>query len=99
MKVVWSAWALRQLDEIHAWYSAEASPTVADRIIEDILAGTSLLEQFPFGGQVEPWLEHQGLGHRRVVVGNYKVVYQVHEEEVRIVDVFDGRQDPGKMKV
>jgi plasmid stabilization system protein ParE len=34
-----------------------------------------------------------------VVVGNYKVVYRVHEEEVRIVDVFDGRQDPGKMKV
>ena len=99
MKVVWSAWALRQLDEIHAWYSAEASPTVADRISEDILAGTSLLEQVPFGGQVEPWLEHQGLGHRRVVVGNHKVVYRVHEEEVRIVDVFDGRQDPGKMKV
>jgi plasmid stabilization system protein ParE len=44
VRVVWSAWALRQLDEIRAWYSAETTPTVADRIIEDILAGTSLLE-------------------------------------------------------
>lgn len=99
MKVVWSAWALQQLDEIHAWYSAQASPAVADRIVEDILAITRLLEQFPFGGQVEPWLEHQGLGHRRVVVGNYKVVYRVLADEVRIVDVFDSRQDPLKMKV
>ena len=37
---------------------------------------------------------HTSLGHRRVVVGNYKVVYRVlEEEEVRIVDVFDSRQD------
>lgn len=99
MRVVWSAWALQQLDEIHAWYTAEASPTVADGIVSEILAVTSLLEHFPFGGQVEPWLEHQGQGHRRVVVGNYKVVYRVVVEEVRVVDVFDARQDPGKMKV
>ena len=99
MKVVWSAWALQQLDEIHAWYSAQASPAVADRIIEKILSVTRLLEEFPFGGQVEPWLEQQGLGHRRVVVANYKVVYRVYEGEVRIVDVFDSRQDPQKMKV
>lgn len=99
MKVVWSAWALRQVDEIHAWYSTQATPAVADRIVEDILAAAQLLEQFPFGGQMEPWLEHKGLGHRRVVVGNFKVVYRVHQDEVRIVDVFDARQDPGKMIV
>ena len=99
MKVVWSAWALRQVDEIHAWYSTEATPAVADRIVEDILAVAELLQQFPFGGQMEPWLEHKGLGHRRVVVGNYKVVYRVHQDEGRIVDVFDARQDPGKMIV
>ena len=99
MKVVWSAWALRQVDEIHVWYSTEATPAVADRIVEDILAVAVLLEQFPFGGQMEPWLEHKGLGHRRVVVGNFKVVYRVHQDEVRIVDVFDARQDPGKMIV
>jgi toxin ParE1/3/4 len=99
VRVVWSGWALQQLGEIHAWYHAEASPAVADRIVEDILAVTRLLEQFPFGGQVEPWLAHKGLGHRRVVVGNYKVVYRVHQEEVRILDVFDSRQDPWKMKL
>ena len=98
MKVVWSAWSLQQLEDIHAWYSMHASPAVADRIIANILSVTRLLEQFPFGGQVEPWLEYQGLGHRRVVVGNYKVVFRVLEDEVRIVDVFDSRQDPLKMK-
>ncbi|MBL7952802.1 MAG: type II toxin-antitoxin system RelE/ParE family toxin [Flavobacteriales bacterium] len=99
MKVVWSAWALQQLDEIHGWYWTQASPAVADGIVENVLSVTRLLEQFPFGGPIEPWLEHQGLGHRRVVIGNYKVVYRVLGDEVRIIDVFDSRQDPGKMKV
>ncbi len=90
---------MRQLDEIHMWYSTGASSAVADKIVEDILAITRLLEQLPFGGQVEPWMEHKKLGHRRVVVGNFKVVYRVHQNEVRIVDVFDSRQDPGKMTV
>ncbi len=72
MKVVWSAWVLQQLDDIHAWYftqavplGRQASPTLADRIVQSILAVTRLLEQFPYGGQVESWLDHLGLGHRR----------------------------------
>jgi len=60
---------------------------------------TRLLDQFPFGGPIEPWLDHVGQGHRRVVVGHYKVIYQVVEDVVRIVDVFDSRQDPERMKV
>ena len=99
MRVVWSAWSLQQLDEIHEWYRTQASAAVADRIVEDILAVTRLLEQFPYGGQIEPWLEDQDLGHRRVVIRNYKVVYRILEDAVRIVDVFDSRQDPQKMKV
>lgn len=99
MKVIWSEWALRQLERIHSWYSAEADAAVADRMIGGIVEATRLLEQFPFGGQVEPWLEQVGQGHRRVVIGNYKVVYRVVGDVVRIIDVFDARQDPGKMKV
>jgi plasmid stabilization system protein ParE len=97
--ILWSDWALRQLEEIHAFYAAEANTEVADRIINSILETTRLLEQFPIGGQLEPWLDHLGQGHRHVVVGHYKVIYQVVEDTVRIVDVFDSHQDPERMKV
>lgn len=98
MKVVWSAWALGRLDEINAWYCQEASAEVADGTVAEVLAMAQLLAQFPFGGQKEPWLSHLKLGHRRMIVGHIKLVYRVEGEEVRIVDVFDSRQDPGKMK-
>ena len=98
MKVVWSTWALERLDEIHTYLEKEASERIADRTIGRILEAVKLLEQFPHGGQVEPWLEHKGLRHRRAVIGQYKVVYRLHRMEIRITDVFDARQDPGKMK-
>ncbi|MBK7946812.1 MAG: type II toxin-antitoxin system RelE/ParE family toxin [Flavobacteriales bacterium] len=98
MKVVWSDWALDQLDEIHTFLELEASERIADRTVAKILEAVALLQQYPLGGQVEPWLEHKGLGHRRAVVGNYKLIYRIHKNEIRITDVFDARQDPGKMR-
>lgn len=96
--ILWSDWALRQLEAIHVYYSEEANADVADRIVTSILQTTRLVEQYPKGGQLEPWLDHLGQGHRRVVVGHHKVIYQVIEGGVRIVDVFDGRQDPERMR-
>lgn len=98
MKILWSDWALDRLDEIHTYLSLEASDRIADRTVANILEGVALLKQYPRGGQVEPWLEHKELGHRRVVIGNYKVIYRIHVSEIRITDVFDARQDPGRMK-
>ena len=59
-------------------------------------ADTLLLQ--PLQGQKEPFLEHLGLGHRRLVVSHYKVIYRVSGEYIYITDIFDSRQDPDKMK-
>ena len=91
MKVVWSDWALDRLDEIHTYPEQEASERIADRTVMKALEAVALLAQYPHGGQVEPLLEHKGLGHRRAVVGNYKVVYRIQQNEIRITDVFDAR--------
>ena len=98
MKVIWSDWALDRLDEIHSYLEEKANERIADHTVVKVLEGVALLAQYPYGGQVEPWLEHKGLGHRRFVVRNYKVVYRIHRNEIWITDVFDARQDPRKMK-
>ena len=86
------------MDEIHTYLEQEAGIQVARRTISKITDAVLLLTQFPRGGQIEPWLEHKGLDHRRAVVGNYKVVYRIDKQEIKIIDVFDARQDPKKMK-
>lgn len=57
------------------------------------------LKKYPRMGQYEPWLEYKGEGHRRLVVGNFKVVYRIEGKAIYVTDIFDARQDPRKMKV
>lgn len=56
------------------------------------------LKATPRLGQYEPWLEYKGEGHRRLVVGKFKVVYRIEGRTIYVTDIFDARQDPGKMK-
>jgi mRNA-degrading endonuclease RelE of RelBE toxin-antitoxin system len=37
------------------------------------------------------------LQHRRLIVGNYKIIYLIEDDVVYISDIFDTRQDPKKM--
>lgn len=48
--------------------------------------------------QREEYLEHLGKGHRRVIEGHVKIIYRIEKEHIYIIDFFDSRQDPEKMK-
>jgi plasmid stabilization system protein ParE len=98
MKLVYTEQALISLEEsldlIAPNVQYEKLIEIRDRILDQ--ADTLLLQ--PLKGQQEPFLEHLNLGHRRLVVGNYKIIYRVDSENIYITDIFDSRQDPDKMK-
>jgi plasmid stabilization system protein ParE len=52
----------------------------------------------PHIGQYEEYLEHLEKGHRRLVEGNFKIIYRIESDCIYITDFFDTRQDPEKMK-
>jgi mRNA-degrading endonuclease RelE of RelBE toxin-antitoxin system len=52
----------------------------------------------PFIGQQEEYLAHLNKGHRRLIEGNYKIIYRVQDDVIYVTDIFDSRQDPAKMK-
>jgi len=85
------------LEEIHAYLLENASAAVAERTTDKILNDMDLLRRFPRGAQVETLLAHLGMGHRRMVSGNYKIIYRIEGELVVVTDIFDARQDPEKM--
>ncbi|MCL4484092.1 MAG: type II toxin-antitoxin system RelE/ParE family toxin [Bacteroidetes bacterium] len=98
MKLVYTEQALASLEEalefIATKISHEKLIEIRDRILDK--ADTLLLQ--PFNGQKEPFLEHLGLGHRRLVESHYKIIYRVVGEYIYVTDIFDSRQDPDKMK-
>lgn len=52
----------------------------------------------PYIGQREEYLEHLEGDYRRIIEGYFKIIYRVEGKFIYIIDFFDSRQAPEKMK-
>ena len=97
MKVRWTKFALNSLFEIYKYYKENGSLTIANNIRDNVLSSTSQLEKHSLSGSLEELLKNLGERHRFIVRGNYKIIYKIQNKKVYITDVFDTRQNPGKI--
>lgn len=98
MKLFYTRQALASLQECLDFFPPEVSSEKVNEIRDQILAKADRLLNNPTIGQQEEYLEHMGQSHRRIIEGNYKIIYRVEGENIYITDIFDSRQDPYKMK-
>ncbi len=98
MKLIYTEQALFSLEEALNFIAPKVTPEKLMEIRDKILDAADNLLLQPLQGQKEPYLEHIGLGHRRIVESHYKIIYRVIGEYIYITDIFDSRQDPDKMK-
>ena len=92
MKIVWSEPAVADLDAIR-YYIARDSEVYADALILEIFESTDRLDRFPKSGRVVP--ELNDLTTREIIVGSYRVMYDIAGDVVRILGVLHGaRQFP-----
>ena len=98
MKLVYTEQALVSLEELLGFIETKVSHEKLIEIRDQILDRADTLLLQPLKGQKEPFLEHLGLGHRRLVESHYKIIYRVVGEYIYVTDIFDSRQDPDKMK-
>ncbi len=100
MKLVYSEYALRQLETIIEFLinQVQVPPEKVIEIQNAILDKADAIIHNVHMGQKEEILEHLGQSHRRVIVNNYKIIYVIKNDYILITDIFDTRQDPQKMK-
>ncbi|MFO7657414.1 MAG: type II toxin-antitoxin system RelE/ParE family toxin [Bacteroidales bacterium] len=98
MKLIYTEQALFSLEEALNFIAPKISHEKLIEIRDEILDAADTLLLQPLQGREEPYLEHLGLGHRRLVVSHYKIIYRIIEEYIYITDIFDSRQDSDKMK-
>lgn len=97
LRIVWTESAISQIEQIFDYYKYKASGKVAVKIVAQIVDRTIQLEQNPFIGAKEPLLSNRKNEYRYLVEGNYKIIYWIGENYVRISAVFDCRLNPTKM--
>ncbi|WP_071387081.1 type II toxin-antitoxin system RelE/ParE family toxin [Roseivirga seohaensis] len=88
------------MDEIYNYYEKKASPSIAKKLVKEIISEPEKLIKAPFIGQEEELLKQRKIGYRYLVFKNYKLIYSVDTENgfIKIADVFDTRQNPPKLK-
>ena len=98
VKLVWTTCARKQLKNIKLYYKEMASEKVAMSIILQIQQTAQRLINQPYLGKIEPALINEPEGFRSIIEGNYKIVYWVDGNVIRIITVFDTRQAPDKLR-
>jgi len=97
VKVFWSDKALSQLEEIYDYYKVKASIALARKLVKSIIEKTIILELNPLIGEKELLLAERTYEYRFLVEKNYKIIYRFKDKQVKIISVFDCRQNPEKM--
>ena len=97
MQLVITEPAKLRLKQIHDYYKEHVSTKIADKIKSGIIAKLKYIQANPMSGQEEEFLRELGLGHRRMVEGNYKIIYRINDKMIYVTDIFDSRQDPSKI--
>jgi plasmid stabilization system protein ParE len=95
----WTQFAEDKLEDVFTYYSKKASEKVALRLVDGIIAKSLELEKNPLIGQKELLLADRPQEFRYLVFKNYKIIYFVNLEKLRIevVNLFDCRQNPEKV--
>jgi len=88
-KVIWTAGALQDLDEI-AEYIAADKPDAANRLVTRVFAKTELLENFPELGRYVP--EFASQIHREMIVAPCRVIYRLEKDAVLVEAVIRGER-------
>lgn len=94
IKILWDNEAKSDLKLIFEFIKLKSSQG-AKNVIRDIVNQSKNIH-FTNQYQVDEYL---GEPFRRMVVRDYKIIYKVHSEtEIRILQIFDTRQNPTKFK-
>lgn len=93
-----SASALKRLGTLTSFWLETIPEKRVLEMVDELFDEAEWLCRYPKAGMVEEWLSKGRSQYRRWVVGHVKIIYRVTRDAVRVVDFFDSRQDPRKMR-
>lgn len=89
MKLRWTHRARQDLVEIGR-YIARDKPEAARRWVERLRKQAQAAAEMPQAGRRVPEVDRDDV--REVLVRRYRVVYQIHLSEIRVLTVFEGHR-------
>lgn len=96
--IIWTVFANASLKELYEYYSIHGDGFTVKKMA-DQLTDMTQLKVFPESGAVEILLSSiDDHIYRSLIKGRYKDIYRFDNNIVYIIDIFDCRQNPERMK-
>ena len=88
--ITFAASAIKDLEDIQAYYYGEGAPDVGKRLTAEILTKIERLEAHPLSGRVVPEFHVEHL--REIIYPPFRIVYRHDKNKVRIVRVWRSKR-------
>ncbi|ELR72930.1 hypothetical protein C900_00891 [Fulvivirga imtechensis AK7] len=95
-KVVWSLKASTSLEQIYK-HIREESPTAAKAVRSEIFKATKSLPSHPYKYQSEEYYPENAGNIRRFFRWSYRIVYEVGENSIDIINIMHTSEHPDKL--
>jgi toxin ParE1/3/4 len=95
MIVIWSQEAKKSLSEIYN-YIFEDSPQNAEKVLNKIIDVAESLQDERYEYSIDPIINKEKFRH--ISIWSYKIIYERTKNRVLILDIFNGKQNPAKLK-
>lgn len=93
MKIVWLPYALSDLAGIKRYYTKAAGKPIADKQVQKVTKASRLLKVHPYIGHPSPNDADDDVLEWNIPSTSYTLPYMVVDNEIRILRVFDQRQE------
>ncbi|MDR0193920.1 MAG: type II toxin-antitoxin system RelE/ParE family toxin [Myroides sp.] len=97
MRIVWSEYALSRLKIIYDYYVNYVSIVKAEEVSNLIVLRVDDLLSFPYLGQIECCSKNREHNMRYILIYQYKILYEIVQEDIIILDIFHTKQSPQNM--
>jgi plasmid stabilization system protein ParE len=84
--ITFAASAIKDLQDVQAYYLGEGVPDIGKRLIAEIVAKIERLGEHPLSGRVVPEFNVEHL--REIIYPPFRIVYRHDKNKVRIVRVW-----------
>jgi plasmid stabilization system protein ParE len=98
-EVIWSSKAESDLQKIYDFNSPIIGEQKAFQIIERLVLKTDVLTNKVLSGTRYISNRKPEANYQKLIFGNYLIIYLIEEKLIKIIRVFDARQDPAKLRL
>ncbi len=94
LKIIWDDQAKYSLRNIYNYIKQRESTERAKKVRDKIVSSTKSLNDFPEKFEEEPHLSDISGNYRYKVIWSYKIIYEVTEKAIYIIDIFHTSRNP-----